>query len=169
MVQIVPKQQKLVVSLGNVFPSHANITCGVPQRLILGALLFSLYTLPLGHIIRSFNISFQFYADDSQMYLSMNASDLTSVNILTACLADIKTLMSSIFLMLNNNKTEVMLFGPKTHRVSVTQTLASLGLQSTHDARNLGVIFDLDLSFSEKFSNITKTTISQIIAKIGFL
>lgn len=99
----------------------------------------------------------------------MNPLDLTSVNILTACLADIKALMSSIFLMSNNNKTKVMVFGPKTHRDSVTQTLASLGLQSMHDARNLGVIFDLDLSFSKIFfSNITKTAIRQIrnIAKI---
>ena len=70
--------------------------------------------------------------------------------------------------MLNNDKTEVMVFGPRAHRDSISKTLVSQGLQCTHEARNLGVIFDSDLNFSKHFTKITKSAITQIrnIAKI---
>ncbi len=43
-----------------------------------------------------------------------------------------------------------MVFGPKAQRDCVMQAIVSQGLQCTHEARNLGVIFDLDLNFSKQ-------------------
>ena len=76
--------------------------------------------------------------------------------------------MSNNFLLLNNDKTEVIVFGPKRHRASVSLLLESQGLKCSNEARNLGVVLDSDLNFNKHFSNITKSAIFQLrsISKI---
>ena len=67
------------VSLGDSVSSSA----------VLGPLLFSLYLLPLGSILRKHNISFHCYADDSQIYIPLKKKDEHSVRLLLKCLDNI--------------------------------------------------------------------------------
>lgn len=54
-----------------------------------------------------------------------------------------------------------MVFGPKA-RIDSGSDMFSQSLQCIHEARNLGLTFDLDLNFFEHFSNINKSVICQI-------
>ena len=69
-------------SLGDLVSSSAPLTCGVPQGSILGPVLFSLYMLPLGSILRKYGISFHMYADDTQIYLPLRRRDTNSLKML---------------------------------------------------------------------------------------
>ena len=68
------------------------LMCVPPLRRssVLGPLLFSLYLLPLGSILRKHGISFHCYADDSQIYVPLKKKDEHSARQLLICLDNIK-------------------------------------------------------------------------------
>ena len=64
-----------VVSCSGHTSSSRPVTCGVPQGSVLGPILCCIYTQPLEQIIRRHNLSFHFYADETQLYLSFDPSE----------------------------------------------------------------------------------------------
>jgi hypothetical protein len=42
------------------------------QGSILGRLIFALYTSPLGMTVQKYGIDYHFYADDTQLYVTLN-------------------------------------------------------------------------------------------------
>ncbi len=78
--------------------------------------------------------------------------------------------MTNNFLLLNSDKTEILLIGPKNS----TQNLLDYNLQldgctvTSSTVKNLGVILDSNLSFENHISNVTKTTFFHLrnIAKL---
>ena len=107
------------------------------------AILFSIYMLPLGNIIRTHSVNFHCYADDTQLYFSIKPEQCNQLTKLQACLKDIKTWMTHNFLLLNSEKTEVLILGPKHFRDTLSNDIAALddiALASNERVRNLGVI-----------------------------
>ena len=70
----ISERSQLVVLLGNT--SHSScLPYGVPQWSVLGPLLFTFYTCPVGDIIRRHDLRFQLYADDTQVYVRLIIAD----------------------------------------------------------------------------------------------
>ena len=160
------------VSLDGFESDRHDISSGIPQGSILGPLLFSLYILPLGELITTHGVNFHFYADDTQLYLSVAPDDPSALDSLLSCLSSIKYWMSNNFLKLNEDKTEVLIIGSSEQREIMSQRLGSLAKGSNTSVKNLGVIIDTELNFNTHINNVTKVAFFHLrnIARIrGYL
>ena len=68
------------------------LNCGVAQGLVLGPVLFSLYTAPLEDIILRHGLDYMMYADDTQLYMSCARDHVPSSKI-EQCVDEIRQWM----------------------------------------------------------------------------
>lgn len=141
------------VKIGDLRSHTTKLDTGVPQGSILGPILFTLYMSPVSDIPKRHGLSCLLYADDTQLYLSFHHSEYSrSVNIIQKCLLDIKKWMSANFLMLNQDKTEVLLVGSAYFLKilsSISIPFCDISIKSADQVRNLGCILDSSLKMDK--------------------
>ena len=91
-----------------VLATPSVLQCGAPQGSVLGPLLFTLYTHPLGTVIYQSGLLYNFFADDSQLHKSSVPFDFPVLACLKVCIEDIAEWMSDSELKMNDDKTELM-------------------------------------------------------------
>ena len=127
----------------------AKIRSSIPQGPVLGLILFTIYTVPIGDICRKHQVAFHLYADDTQIYVSFRPSIPSSKHECIAniekCIEEIGMWMTQNLLKLNNDKMEFILMSTQQQLSKLDNISLHIGsdtIKPTDHVRNLGFIMD---------------------------
>ncbi|XP_046555665.1 G-protein coupled receptor 54-like [Haliotis rubra] len=129
---------------------------------VLGPLLFSLYILPIGDIVRSHSLKFHLYADDNQLYISIKPSEVSQgVHKIERCIMDIREWMAVNYLKLNDSKTQFLAIGSRQQLQKmppgITLKIGTEDVKTSNSARSLGIIFQSNMSLDEYVKSLCKS------------
>ena len=128
--------------------------------------MFTMYTQPLVHIMRKFNILYHLYADYTQLYGSVYPNKLPDlINRFEHRIAEVKAWMKDNKLKLNDEKTEVILLGKNNitkYVPSPSLHINDISLEAPDKFKNLGVTIDKNLSLSFFISSLCKNSYVQL-------
>ena len=140
---------------------HAETTTAAAA---VATLSFTVYTIPIGRIIQKHGLSYHLYADDVKLYISFDPSSNLSIDSglskLTKCISDIQSWMTCNMLKLNNDKTEFFVaLSPfiKRRMPAVKLHIGNTVIEPTETVRNLGVIFDTQMSMSTQVTSLSRS------------
>ena len=156
----------------SVFVGHEStpsvMKCGVPQGSVLGPLLFTLYTHPLSAVICQSDLSYNFFADDSQLHKSSVPSGFP---VLACCLKDcievVAEWMGDSKLKMNDDKTELMAIGTRSKLRQVIPHLAPVAISGcdipfSQSVRNLGFYLNETLSMDAHIKYLCRILFCQL-------
>ena len=156
------------VKIGQTMSARSEVRCGVLQGSVLGPMLFNVYCLPIGDIFAKHNVRYHIYADDTQLYVECPPNDHTDASRqITECVEDLRRWLTDNRLLLNEDKTEAILFRsscPVTSTINIGGSVAQL----KPTVRDIGVVLDTRLDMASQVSNVCRSAYYHLfrIAKI---
>lgn len=152
------------VCVNEIYSSTKALSCSAPQGSKLGPALYSNYTNPLGNLMTILAVCYHCYADDTQIYKSVNPKDYAAQQsckcYMEDCVRQINGWMSSNRLQLNQDKTKFIIFASRFNsrhiQVDSLQLTDSV-IRRSDVVRNLGVHLDYQLNMKRHLHETRKT------------
>lgn len=165
------------VRIGSAISEHIIIKFGVPQGSVLGPVLFNIYIRSIYLYVQKLGFSIHGYADDHQILLSFKPSSQSLVLVyeIQNCFEKIKLWMNQYYLLLNDSKTEIIIFGSSkllNHiKIGGINFTSGITIRFVANVKNLGINMDSNLSLSKQVVELKKKSFRTIrnINKIRFL
>jgi hypothetical protein len=146
------------VSVCGDLSESINLCRGVPQGSVLGPMFFTIYVNDLAAVIQKHKLQHMMYADDLQIVLTVNVLQVhEAIAKLERCISDIKDWYSLNHLLINDSKTEFIVFGTAAQLKKLPNLQLRVGdclVPVSGGVRDLGVYLDQQLSMEE---HITRT------------
>ena len=157
------------ISQMNACSDATFLKLGVPQGSVLGPVLFTLYTIPLGEICRRREVFYHLYADDTQFFFTFSVGNVVELEEarrrIQNCISEIKMWMSFHFLKLNDDKTEVILITPRSNHNKISLPTIKVGnsdVTPSKLARNIGGMFDANMSMATQITTMCRSAWYQL-------
>ena len=147
------------IAVGQACSAPTSLSTGVPQGSVLGPLFFTLYVSPIAHIVNSWGIQHQQYADDTQLFISIQ--NKASLSTIESCLSDLHSWFCCNGLALNPDKSDAIQFSTvQRARFTVpvdSVTVAGTTVSTSDTITTLGVQLDNRLSFNRHVNSLCKS------------
>ena len=139
-----------LVRIQDCFSSPVEISSGLPEGTVIGPVMFICYSLDLYGVVKNSVISA--YADDSKLYKPIKSEPDT--RLLQNDIDSIKLWSDTWQLKLNVSKTKLLTIGKK--KFESKYLLGAEIIERVNKMRDLGIVIQTNLCFTDQCSNIIK-------------
>ena len=148
------------VLIGSCLSESIVLSCGVPQGSVLGPVLFNIYINSLSNVFTNNGFQTLSYADDNSGYqvFSLSSSETLFNVSIPNFITRLRSWMDEFFLKINEDKTQIIVFGRPAFHQGFPRTEVTLNCGETVTITDrieyLGFHFDKFLSLSTHVNKI---------------
>lgn len=156
------------IRVDDVFSDWCPLLAGIPQGGVLSPLLFSIF---INTATENIACNYHLYADDLQLYRHFDKENaVDAVRVMNHDLEEIRMWSQKFGLIVNPNKTQVMVVGSREmlNKVNISSlpqiSFNNITIPYSHTVKNLGLYINQDLTWNRQVNEISRRVFSTIHA-----